>query len=101
MKPSKERDDISGELYTIETVEQITHISKDRIVVYYEYGLVAPVKAANRKRLVFDEEAVHKLRRIAYLLSEYEINHAGLRKIFELMNELERLREEVRFLRDR
>jgi len=88
-------------LYTLETLEKITHISRDRIVIYYEYGLVSPVKVVNRKRLIFDEEAVHKLRRIAFLLSEYEINQNGLRKLFSLMDELERLREEVRFLRER
>ena len=86
-------------VYTIETVEQITHISKDRIVLYYQHGLISPVSKAKRK-VLFDEEAVHKLRQIAFLLSEYEINHQGLKRFLSLVDEVERLREEVRFLRD-
>jgi DNA-binding transcriptional MerR regulator len=86
-------------IYTIETVERITHLSRERIVLYYEHGLVSPVRAAKKKELFFDEEGIHKLRRIAFLLSEYGINHQGLRQFVSLMDEVERLREEVRFLR--
>lgn len=85
-------------IYTIETVEKITHISRDKIVLYYEYGLIEPV---DESQLVFDEQAIHKLRRIAFLLSEYEINQNGLRMVSSLLSEVERLREEVRFLRER
>ena len=88
----------SNAFYTIETVERITHISKDRIVLYYQHGLVSPVSTAKRK-VLFDEQAIHKLRRIAFLLSEYGINHQGLKEFVSLMDEVERLREEVRFLR--
>jgi len=91
----------SGPTYTLETVERITHISKDRIVLYYRYGLVSPVQPVREPELVFDDEAIHKLRRIAFLLSEYGINHDGLRVFSSLLNEVERLREEVRFLRER
>jgi hypothetical protein len=44
---------------------------------------------------------VHQLRRLAFLLSEYNINRNGLRMISALINEVERLREEVRFLREK
>jgi len=88
-------------VYAIETVEKITHISRDRIILYYQYGLVSPVETARESELVFDDEAIHKLRRIAFLLSEYEINQNGLRMVSSLINEVERLREEVRFLREK
>jgi DNA-binding transcriptional MerR regulator len=90
----------SHAIYTIETVERITHISKDRIVLYYQHGLVSPVQATE-KEILFDEEAIHKLRQIAFLLSEYGINHQGLKEFVSLMDEVNRLREEVRFLRQR
>ena len=100
---SKSEGDVfeSGAVYTLETVERITHISRDRIVLYYQYGLVTPVEVADNTGLVFDDEAIHKLRRIAFLLSEYGINHDGLKMVTALMDEVERLREEVRFLRER
>jgi len=90
----------SHAIYTIETVERITHISKDQIVLYYQYGLVSPVQATE-KEILFDEDAIHKLRQIAFLLSEYGINHQGLKQFVSLMDEVERLREEVRFLRQK
>ncbi|MCE0484263.1 MAG: chaperone modulator CbpM [Methylacidiphilales bacterium] len=88
-------------VYTIETVERITHIPKERIVLYYEYGLVATVAAADESSLQFDEQAIHQLRRIANLLSQYDFNPEGLRMVASLLGELERLREEIRFLRER
>ncbi len=85
--------------YTVETVAKITRLSTERIVLYYREGLVEPVAPA--EPLLFDDRAVHQLRRIAFLLSEYELNHRGLRTMAALMNEVENLRAELRFLRER
>ena len=91
----------SGAVYTIETVERITRISRDEIVLYYQYGLVSTIQLPEKAELLFDDEAIHRLRRIAFLLSEYGINHDGLKMVTALMDEVERLREKVRFLRER
>ena len=99
MKPSKERDDTSGEFYTIETVERITRISRDRIMIYHRYGIISAVSTAPPDEPRFDDEAVHKLRRIAVLLAEYGVNEKGALALSSLLDEVERLREEVRFLR--
>jgi DNA-binding transcriptional MerR regulator len=90
-----------GTVYTIETVERITRISKDRIVFYYQHGLVTSIRAADQSDLLFDDEAIHRLRRIAFLLAEYRINPEGLKMVTSLMDEVERLRAEVRFLREK
>ncbi len=87
-------------VYTIETVERITHLSRERIILYTQHGLVSPVRAT-AKKIFFDEDAIHRLRRIAFVLSEYGINHQGLREFISLMDEVERLRAELRFLRQR
>ncbi len=88
-----------GTVYTIETVAQITRISADQIVFYYEHGLVSIQPAPDRQELLFDDEAIHQLRRVAYLASEFGFDHRGLKMMTSLLHELERLREEVRFLR--
>ncbi len=88
-----------GTIYTIETVAQITRISPDRIVFYYEHGLVSIQRAPDRDDLLFDDEAIHQLRRVAYLASEFGFDHRGLKMVTSLLQQLERLREEVRFLR--
>lgn len=86
-----------GQLYSIEMVEQITHLERERIVLYQHYGLVRAVPEGDALR--FDEAAVLRLRRLAYLLNEYQLNEAALRHFAALLDEVERLREEVRFLR--
>ncbi len=97
MNPSQNPADTGDEVYSIETVEQITHLARDRIVLYQRYGLVQPVRSADG--LYFDDRAVLRLRRIAFLLSEYGINEAGVRHFAALLDEVERLREELKFLR--
>lgn len=84
--------------YTIEMVAKITHIPQEEIVVYYQSGFVSPV---DESRLIFDDEAVHQLRRLAFLLSEYKMNREGLKMVSSLLKEVERLREEVRFFREK
>ena len=86
-----------GQLYSIEMVEQITHLERERIVLYQHYGLVRAFPEAGALR--FDEAAILRLRRLAFLLNEYELNEAGLRHFADLLDEVERLRDEVRFLR--
>jgi DNA-binding transcriptional MerR regulator len=98
---SESEDSPHGASYTIEMVARITRIPADEIVVYYRSGFVTPIEARDENSLVFDERAVLQLRRIAFLLSEYQINREGLKMVAGLMDEVERLREEVRFLRER
>jgi hypothetical protein len=88
-------DDV--QFYSIEMVEQITHLERERIVLYQHYGLVRAVPEGGALR--FDEAAVLRLRRLAFLLSEYQLNEAGLRHFAALLDEVEHLRNEVRFLR--
>jgi len=101
MSDSDASSNSPGTVYTIETVESITHISRDEITLYYKYGLVSTIQVPDKTDLLFDDEAIHRLRRIAFLLSEYGVNHNGLKMVTALMDEVEKLREEVRFLRER
>ena len=87
--------------YTVEAVARITHISAEEIIIYTRAGYVTPLPSGNQADLLFDEEAIHQLRRIAFLLTEYQINREGLKMVSGLLKEVERLREEVRFLRER
>jgi len=100
-RTSQAPSDSSVTVYTIETVERITRISRDQIILYYKWGLVSTVKIPKKRDLLFDDQAIHRLRRIAFLLSEYGINHQGVKMVTAMMDELEKLREEVRFLRER
>jgi DNA-binding transcriptional MerR regulator len=89
----------SHEVYSIEMVAEITHTPRHLIAVYCRHGLVAPVGKPESSGWIFDDEAIHKLRRLEFLRAHYGMNLTGLRAVSELLHDVERLREELRFLR--
>jgi hypothetical protein len=93
--------DLPGDnIYSIETLAQVTHLSHDRIVLYLHHGLIqATPGPSGDAEVTFDETTVLRLRRITFLHSEYGLNDTGLRHFAALLDEVDRLREEVRFLR--
>lgn len=93
----------SGELthLAIETVAQITHTSRHLIVVYCRHGLIRPVANPDESGWFFDEEVIHRLRRIEALRSRFGMSLEGVRMFLELSNDLDDLRNELRFWRGR
>ena len=86
-------------VYSIETVVQITQTPRHQIAVYCRHGLISPVTAPEREGWWFDDEAIRMLQRLERLRVDYDLSLAGLRVISELWREVERLREEMRGLR--
>lgn len=74
--------------YTLDVVAQITGISSQTIIRYQEQGLL-PTGRLN-------DESVRILRRIHHLQGDLGFNESGLRLILNLMDEVERLRTELR-----
>ena len=87
------------DVYSIETVVQITQTPRHQIAVYCRHGLISPVTAPEQDGWWFDHEAIRVLRRIESLRIYYDLNLAGLSVISALFCEVEQLREEVRALR--
>jgi len=90
---------VEDNVYSIETVVQITQTPRHQIAVYCRHGLISPVTAPEREGWWFDNEAIRMLQRLERLRVDYDLSLAGLRVISELWREVERLREEVRGLR--
>jgi MerR family transcriptional regulator, heat shock protein HspR len=84
-------------VYTIEMVAQLTQVPRRLIVLYYKNGLVSPVRDPASSGWFFDDDALRIVRRIEYLRSACGVNLAGIKLILELIDEVERLREELRF----
>jgi DNA-binding transcriptional MerR regulator len=101
MNPNEPDDSASVSHYAIEAVAEITHVSRRLIIVYCRHGLVSPVAKPEESGWLFDEDAIHRLRHIEHLRTEYGMNMAGVRMMLETLGELEQLREELRFLRGR
>ena len=102
MSDSTDTTQTSGhEFYAIETVAEITGTPRHMIAVYCRHGMIAPIGEPEEEGWTFDDNAILKLRHIEKLREQYGMNLAGLRAMATLMNELEELRREVRFLRGR
>jgi chaperone modulatory protein CbpM len=85
-------------VYTIETAANLAQVPRRLIAVYYKHGLVSPVMDPACGGWCFNDEAIRILRRIEYLRTACGINLAGIKLTINLMNEVERLRDEVRAL---
>jgi DNA-binding transcriptional MerR regulator len=86
-------------VYSIDTVAHLANVPRRVILIYYKHGLVSPVSDP-RQGYYFDAEAIRALRQIEQLRNRYGINLVGARVILDLMNEVQELRDQVRFLRD-
>jgi MerR family transcriptional regulator, heat shock protein HspR len=90
-----------GVLYTLEATAHLAGVSRRAVLVYCKSGLVQPVEQTPSSPLAFGDDAIRAIRQIEYLRSVHGINLTGVRIIFELQRDVERLREEIRFLRGR
>ena len=86
-------------VYSIETVAHVTSLPRHEIGVYCKEGLVSPVVDPECGGYYFNDEAIRTLRHIEHLRSDYGVSLRGVKMILDLMNEVEQLRDEVRFLR--
>ena len=79
--------------YSLEVLARITGISTQTIIHYQEHGLIhcRPDRAAP-----FDDETIRSLRRIEHLRTACETNVAGLKLLTSLLDEVEKLRAELR-----
>jgi MerR family transcriptional regulator, heat shock protein HspR len=65
--------------------------------IYETRGLIQPKRSPKNTRL-YSQEDVDRLRRIQELTSELGMNLAGVEKVFELEEELDRMRRRMRSL---
>lgn len=82
--------------YTLKKVVQLTGVSRAVLVAYCESG-VLPLSPDDLSARIFDDELIRFIRRIEILRERHGINLIGIRMIHELMQEVERLRGELRF----
>ena len=58
---------------------RITEIPRSEIVVYCRHGLISPLEGPPEDEWHFDATAVHALRRLAYLRTQFALNRTGPR----------------------
>ena len=86
-------------VYSIEALGQLAGVRRREILIYCRHHLLSPVADPQYEGYYFNDEAIRTLRRIEYLHHTRGINLEGIKIIFHLMNEVEQMRSELRFLR--
>ena len=97
--PPDKRSDGGGEprrgVYMISVAADLAGMHPQTLRIYESKGLIQPQRSPKNTRL-YSEEDVDRLRRIQELTSELGMNLAGVEKVFELEEELRRMRRRMR-----
>ncbi len=86
-------------LYTLDTAAHIAGVPRRSILIYCRAGFVRTVFQPPYGVMAFTEEAIHTVRRIERVRTLHGLDLALIKTMFSLIDEVERLRAEVRFLR--
>jgi len=86
-------------VYTLDVAAHLAGVPRRAVLAYYRAGLVCPVFQAPYGVMAFSEEAIYTVRRIEHLRAIHGMDVALIKTILGLLDEVERLRAEVRFLR--
>lgn len=86
-------------LYSLDAAAHLAGVSRRSILIYCRAGLVRPVFQPPYGVMLFPEEAIYTVRRIEDVRTAHRSDIAWVKSMFDLLDELERLRAEVRFHR--
>ena len=87
-------------LYSLDTAAQLAAVPRRSLLIYCRARLVQPVLLPPFGMMAFTEEAIYIVRRIEHMRAVHRCDLAWLNTVFDLLNEVEYLRAEVRFLRN-
>ncbi len=90
-------EDASRGVYMISVAAELAGMHPQTLRIYESKGLVAPKRSAKNTRL-YSREDVERLQRIQELTTELGMNLAGVQRVFELEQELDRMRRRLRNL---
>jgi MerR family transcriptional regulator/heat shock protein HspR len=84
-------------VYMISVAAELAGMHPQTLRIYESRGLIEPKRSPKNTRL-YSQADVDRLRRIQELTSELGMNLAGVEKVFELEEELDRMRRRLRSL---
>jgi MerR family transcriptional regulator/heat shock protein HspR len=90
-------DDSSRGVYMISVAAELAGMHPQTLRIYEARGLITPRRSPKNTRL-YSRDDVERLLRIQALTSEMGMNLAGVEKVFELEEEMERMRRRMRAL---
>ena len=94
-----DRDDVDSArgVYMISVAAELAGMHPQTLRIYEARGLITPKRSPKNTRL-YSREDVERLRRIQELTAELGMNLAGVEKVFELEEEMKRMRRRMRTL---
>ena len=84
-------------VYMISVAAELAGMHPQTLRIYESRGLIQPKRSPKNTRL-YSQEDVDRLRRIQELTSEMGMNLAGVEKVFELEEEIDKMRRRMRSL---
>src|SRR5918995_2901337 len=84
-------------VYMISVAAELAGVHPQTLRIYEARGLITPKRSPKNTRL-YSQEDVDRLRRIQELTSEMGMNLAGVEKVFELEEEIDKMRRRMRSL---
>ncbi len=84
-------------VYMISVAAELAGMHPQTLRIYEARGLISPLRSPKNTRL-YSQADVERLRRIQELTTELGMNLAGVERVFELEEELARMRRRVRNL---
>lgn len=82
-------------VYMISVAAELAGMHPQTLRIYETRGLITPKRSPKNTRL-YSQQDVERLRRIQELTGELGMNLAGVERVFELEDELERMRRRMR-----
>jgi MerR family transcriptional regulator/heat shock protein HspR len=96
-RDSDREPDRSQGVYMISVAAELAGMHPQTLRIYETRGLIQPKRSPKNTRL-YSQKDVERLRRIQELTSELGMNLAGVERVFELEEELGRMRRRMRNL---
>jgi MerR family transcriptional regulator, heat shock protein HspR len=84
-------------VYMISVAAELAGMHPQTLRIYEARGLITPKRSPKNTRL-YSHDDVERLRRIQALTTELGMNLAGVERVFELEEEMERMRRRMRAL---
>ena len=84
-------------VYMISVAAELAGMHPQTLRIYETRGLITPKRSPKNTRL-YSQEDVERLRRIQELTTELGMNLAGVERVFELEEQIERMRRKMRNL---
>ena len=87
-------------LYGLDITAHLAGVSRRSLLVYCRRGFVHPVFQPPSGMMMFTDQTIYTIRRIEHLRTIHDNDLAWINTVLELLNEVEHLRAELRFVRN-